>query len=536
MTEAIKNSRRSLVERFINGPVGFRRRLERLGPTFIKIGQFLALRPDLIPQEYCDELMLLMDRVPPFSWEYAREILREDLGGEPNEIFAYINPRPVAAGSLAQTHIARLKEGTEVAVKIQRPDIQSKIERDLNRARRLARWLEMSGTPLIVSPRELVEELARWLIQEIDFNHEMKNLTRLYDLAASNRFQKIPRPFPAFSTSRVLTSEYLRGLPLSELLLTLRADGSNNEEQDDVLGIDRDRLATNLLWSSLVQIFRYQFFHADLHPGNLIALPEDVIGFVDFGLCDELDESVRKRQMRYLSAVYSGDANRMFNALTDILIPSEETDIDAFRAEFMTEISPYINQTRNERSSYDYPGNETDRSPTAQSLVGVLRAARRHKLHVPVKVLSMYRALLTAETVAHKLGTRVDLRSVGREFFSNLQLEEALHEADPETLESTFLSMVSLLKDSPGQIHQLLTELSEGRFEIKVTVSESPKVRRIRNQRLRLLITSILAIAIALLLTVPALPTPFGVSLRWPLWTTLILLYVWIILQWRRLR
>lgn len=534
MSEAVKNRRRSVVERFVEGPVGFRQRLERLGPTFIKIGQFLALRPDLIPQEYCDELMLLMDRVQPFPWEQARAILREELGGEPNEVFAYINPRPVAAGSLAQTHIARLKEGTEVAVKIQRPDVRLRIERDLRRARRLARLLEISGTSLIVSPTEVVEELTGWLMQEIDFKHELRNLTRLYGLAVGDRFQIIPRPFTAFSTSTILTAEYLRGLPVSELLLTIR---SGRQDADiDALGVDRDRLARNLLWSSLVQIFRYQFFHADLHPGNLIALPGDVIGFVDFGLCDELDETVRNRQMRYLSAVYNADLDQMFNALTDILTPSEETDMDAFRSEFMVEISPYLKRTQNDQRSHGDLGTETDRSPFAQSLVGVLRAARRHKLLVPARVLSMYRAILTAETVAYQLGTTVDLRSVGREFFASLQREEALRAINPDKLESTFLNMVSLLEDSPGQLHHLLTELSEGAFELNVTISESPKVRRIRNRRLRLLITSILSIGIALLLIVPGLPVVFGASLRWPIGLVLILLYISILFQWTRLR
>jgi ubiquinone biosynthesis protein len=534
MTEAAKNSRRAVVDRLVKGPVGFRQRLEHLGPTFIKIGQFLALRPDLIPQEYCDELMLLMDRVQPFPYEQARTVLREELGSEPNEIFSYMNPRPMAAGSLAQTHLARLKDGTEVAVKIQRPDVHVQIERDLRRARRLARLLDISGTSLIVSPTDVVEELAGWLMQEIDFKNELRNLSRLHDLAVDSRFQKVPRPFPNLSTSRILTAEYLRGLPFSELLLAVRFGRSDVDSV--ALEVDRDRLAKNLLWSSLVQIFRYRFFHADLHPGNLIVLPSDVIGFVDFGLCDELDAKVRERQMRYLSAVYDADVDRMFNALTEILTPSEETDMDSFRSEFIAQISPYINRTQTDQPSYDATGSEANRSPIAQSLVGVLRAARRHKLQVPARVLSLYRALLTAETVAHQLGTTVDMRSVGREFFANLQIEEAFRAIDPDKLESTFLGMVSLLQDSPGQLHQLLTELSERRFELKVTVSEAPKVRRVRNQRLQLLITSILSVGIALLLIVPGLPKLFGASLRWPIGIVLILLYISILFQWRRLR
>jgi len=368
----------------------------------------------------------------------------------------------------------------------------------------------------------------------VDFNHELNNLERLYDLAAGSDFQKIPRPFPAFSTQRVLTSEFLRGIPVSELLLTLRSD--SGDQSGRVLGVDRDRLAANLILGSLVQIFRYQFFHADLHPGNLIALPGDVIGFVDFGLCAELDETVRERQMRYVSAFYSGDAERMFDAISDILVPSEETDMDAFRSDFLTEVRIPVDRGRGGRPAREEARGERARSPIADGMVAMLRTARRHKLQVPARVLSMYKALLTAEIVAHELGASVDLRSVGSEFFFELQREEVLRVVEPGNLETSLLSAVSLLRDSPGQFRQMLSELSEGRFELKVNVSEGPKTRSVRNRRLRLLVTSILSVSVSLLLAAPDLTAAAGTSVRWSLWAALGLLYVSIFFQWRRLR
>ncbi|HYC89912.1 MAG TPA: AarF/UbiB family protein [Thermoanaerobaculia bacterium] len=535
MTEtATSTRRRSLPERLVGGPAGFRRRLERLGPTFIKIGQFLALRPDLVPQEYSDELMHLLDRVPPMPWNEARAVLREELKADPGEFFAHINPRPAAAGSLAQAHAARLKDGTEVAVKIQRPGIREKITRDLGRARRLALLLELSGRSFIASPREVVEEFARWLAQEVDFTHELKNLERLYDLAAGSSFQKIPRPYPALSTQRVLTSEFLQGIPVSDLLSTLRS--GRDRESGRVLGVDRDRLAANLIRGSLVQIFRYQFFHADLHPGNLIALDEDAIGFVDFGLCAELDETVRERQMRYVAAFYSGDAERMFDAVSDILVPSEETDMDAFRADFLAELRVPISRGQSGRRAREETRDERDRSPIADGMVAMLRTARRHRLHVPVRVLSMYKALLTAEIVAHELGASVDLRSVGREFFLELQRDEFVRAIEPDNLETSFLSGVSFLRDSPGQFRRLLTELSEGRYELNVKISEAPRVRRVRNRRLRLLVTAVLSVSVALLLAAPDLTVALGAYAKWPAWAALALLYLSIFVQWRRLR
>ena len=166
----------------------------------------------------------------------------------------------------------------------------------------------------------------------------------------------------------------------------------------------------------------------------------------------------------------------------------------------------------------------------------MLRAARRNRLQVPSRVLSLYKALLTSETVARELGTNVDLRSVGREFFFELQREEALSAVEPDKLETSFLSMVTILRDSPGQLQQILNELSEGRFELNVNMSEAPKVRRVRNQRLRLLVTSILTVCVALLLVAPELPALLSARSRWPLWAVLIVLYLSIAFQWRRLK
>jgi ubiquinone biosynthesis protein len=358
----------SFIGRRFGGPAGFKKKLERLGPIFIKLGQFLALRPDLVPQEYCDELMGLFDRVPPFPPQEAFAILKADLGRDPTDLFAHLNPRPIAAGSLAQTHVARTKDGIEVAIKIQRPNIKAMVLRDLGRARSIARALKLSGASLIVSPDEVVEELTAWMMQEIDFEHELNNLTRLYDLSRSSPFVKIPEPFPHLSGPRVVTCEYLTGIPISELLSEQRDTQTETPPE-----INLDRIAENLISASLNQIFRYQFFHADLHPGNLFALPGDLIGFVDFGLCSELDEAVRAGQMRYLSAVYSGDVNRMFKALSEVLIPGEETDMEAFRAEFTAETTAALSKIRlSERNTGRTDRNESTPADCAHGRSGAL--------------------------------------------------------------------------------------------------------------------------------------------------------------------
>ncbi|HEX8282693.1 MAG TPA: AarF/UbiB family protein [Pyrinomonadaceae bacterium] len=537
MSDAVEVEEPTVFGRLVHGPVGFRRLLERLGPTFIKVGQFLAMRADVMPQRYCDELMGLLDRVPPFPWEQARAILKEDLGAEPTALFDFINPSPVAGGSLAQTHLARLKDGTEVAVKILRPGIKEKVERDLKRARLLARVLDLSGATLVVDPREVVGELAVWLHREIDFEQELSNLERLYRLAKGSAFERIPRPYPEFSGPRVVTSEYLRGVPVSEMF------GAGNRLKAETAGpladpdIDRGRFAENLLRSTLRQIFRYQFFHADLHPGNLIAMPGDVVGFVDFGLCDVLDEDIREGQMRYLAAVYDGEVEQIYRATLEVLDHDEHSDMIGFRTSFLAETREWVSRRR-ERSGDDGVRRLAvdERSPVARWMVGVMRAAHRNRLRVPTKVLLMYRALITAETVARQLDAETDLGLIGRRFFERLRVDEALGTLDEESARSSLFNTVRLLRDAPGQLQSILSELAENRFTVNVAASRTARERRERYSRARLLVSSICCLSVACLLAVPDLPLIYGLSSRWPLGGLLAILYLWTANQWRRLR
>jgi ubiquinone biosynthesis protein len=525
----------SLRKRIIGGPKDLRLLLERLGPTFIKIGQFLALRPDILPQEYCDELMLLLDRVPSFSWAEARKILEAELGSDLSQFFSYIDHEPVAAGSLAQTHFAQLCDGREVALKIQRPHIRTRVQRDLRRARLLVRLLEVSNIKLIISPREVLEEVSDWMMQELDFTLELSNMARLYATTRESPNELVPRPYHHLSTGKVLTAEYLRGMRFTTLLDKVRGGPEGIDELRDK-GIDPEVLAENLLSACLTQIFRYQFFHADLHPGNLIALPGNVIGFVDFGLCDELDPLVRERQMRYLQAVYSDNLELMFKALVEILIPSDDTDLEAFRRDFFEATGVWQQRSKQELMESEAGYARQGRSPTGEWMVSVMRAARQNGLQVPPRILSMYRALLTAESVANRLDPNLDLGRVGQEFFQVMQVQEVLRSLEPKAVQAFLLNLFNLIRDSPGQLQQIMEDLANGRFVVNVNTTESPRLLRIANRRTKLIVTAILTVGVAFLLGNPTLPSVAGINVSWLLGFALALLYVWLLIQWFRLR
>ncbi|MDB5339990.1 MAG: hypothetical protein JWN70_5609, partial [Planctomycetaceae bacterium] len=310
-------------------PVGARLMLEKLGPVFIKIGQFLALRPDLIPQEYCNEFLKLADDVAHEPWPLSRQVIFEDLGQLPEEAFDWIDTTPLAAGSLAQVYRARTHDGDEVVIKVQRSGVLAAVERDLRRLRRASHLISWSGIFGTVSIPEVLGELERWLKRELDLVQELRGLTRMWRLAQDSPRMYAPRPYPTLSGRRVLTAEFLDGISLSRILRAGRDGGIDDKAR---LDYEPTVLSTNLIHSILTQIFRYRFFHADTHPGNLIVLPNNRIGYVDFGLTDILDEAVRSNQAEYFRALYSGDVNRIHRALTNTLIATECADPDGLRA------------------------------------------------------------------------------------------------------------------------------------------------------------------------------------------------------------
>ena len=523
-----KSERSPLEDSAGPGPERFVRLLVRLGPTFIKIGQFLALRPDILPAAYCDELLRLVDRAPSTSWDVIRETIQAELGTEPEDLFLKISPRPLAAGSIAQVHLAETWEGEQIAIKVQRPDLPAQIKRDLRKIRWLAGFLKVSGIAPFISPTELVEELERWLKQELDFTRELSNHTRMYEEMASEKRVRIPRPYAEFSSSRVISTEYLKGLPFSDLIRYARRGDFEQIERD---GLDRDLLAERLIETSLDQIFRLRFFHADLHPGNLIAMSDNVIGLVDFGLTDVLDPTVQEVQSDYLGALYNNDIHGMYRAISQIFVPGKTTDREAFRRDFFAETSRWLS------SLEDRSANGDQRSPTASYMITLMQLARVHEMRPPTSVLSMYRTLLTSESVAYHLRTRANLRDVGRQFFNNLQLERLISTYYPVPVMSRLMQLSELARSGPGNIHQLLSDLSEGRFVLSVQSTESEQTRGYANKRARLLALAITSMTLALLLTFTA-----GRKGEWEsvinsiLWFLLFSVFAWMAILWRRLR
>jgi ubiquinone biosynthesis protein len=497
--------------------------LTRLGPTFVKIGQYLALRPDILPQAYCDELLTLVDRSEPFAWSEAERIVEAELGAPVSELFDSIERRPIGAGSLAQVHRAHLHDGAVVAIKILRPGIERRVARDIRRMRLVGQLVKRLGITLPISVAELADELAEWLRQEIDFERELDNARKLQPLAAGSTLQRIPRTYLHLSSSRVITYEYLEGIRVNNILAELRGVRPERASGPLLTVEERREFAERLVTATLIQIFRYRFFHADLHPGNLLVLPDRRVGFVDFGLCDKLDETVRANQLSYVSAIYAGNQPRIFKALTEVLVARPESDVEGLRRDFDAEM----------RAGTQEHGGA---SSTANALIGVLRVARRNGYQIPSDVLSLYRALVTVETLATELGLPNGLRDVGGRFFAELRRDEKFDQLfDRDRLQQVLLNTLTLTQDGPAQLAQILADAADGSVRLRVESTDAARVVRSQNRRARLWTAAILAVSVAVLLTIPNLPLVFGVPLEWPLGVALGGLYLACAVLWRRL-
>ncbi|MEM1238922.1 MAG: AarF/ABC1/UbiB kinase family protein [Cyanobacteria bacterium P01_H01_bin.26] len=260
-----------------------RRILTDLGPTFIKVGQALSTRPDLISPKFLDELIKLQDQLPPFDSRIAQLIIERELGRTPDEVYSYISPEPVAAASLGQVYKARLYTGEEVAVKVQRPHLVPIICRDLYLMRWAAGWLA-PWLPLNLGHdlTLIVDEFGSKLFEEIDYLNEGRNAEAFAANFANDPMVKVPAIYWRYTGTRVLTMEWIDGIKLTDI------------EQVKAAGLDSDDLVTIGVSSGLRQLLEFGFFHADPHPGNLFAMADGAMAYIDFGMMDQLNQDTKE--------------------------------------------------------------------------------------------------------------------------------------------------------------------------------------------------------------------------------------------------
>lgn len=424
----------------------FREMLEGLGPAFVKFGQILSLRRDILPERFIEELQRLQDDVAIFPGTQARAIIERELGRTVEELFAEFDETPLAAASIGQVHTASLKDGTSVVVKVQRPGIEPIIHADVNIMRFLARRLELHvPESRRFGPSDLVEEFARLISDELDYHIEARNGDRLRENFEGDPDVVVPRIYWGLTSRRVLTMERSLGHKLAQAPADLP---------------HRQQVAEKLMRSFLKQIFEQGFFHGDPHPGNVFLLADGRLCFHDFGIMGELSAHDQEALAQLILAVSSEDVSWMVDAYFEMGVAAEEVDRQVFAQDVAKALSAYY-----EAAGKGYSFSEIVRQFTQLS--------RRHQIRLPRQFLLVSKAFMLVEAQALALAPNFNAlmslhdyvpRLLGRRTLQGLNRQFADLSRGFRTLRSLHHAVVSL----PDILNRTVEVLSSGKATLHV--------------------------------------------------------------------
>jgi ubiquinone biosynthesis protein len=417
------------------GPIRLRLAFESLGGAWIKLGQMLALRFDLLPVAYCDELFKLLNQVGPFPYDAVRDIVRQELGSEPEVVFATFERSSFAAASIGQVHRAVLHNGDRVAVKVQRPHIRETLEADIDLMYSVTWLLDWTHVFGGTRSREVIDAFARWTADELDYLIEARQAVLLWEHARDDPHERIARVYRDYTTSRVLTTELIEGIPLVDIMVAKRDGDHDYLAALQADGHDLDRIVRHLDWNMLNQVYVFGYFHADLHPANLYVLPGDAIGYVDFGIVGQLPDRVRESLTRYSWLLFRGEVEGAVRELMRWLSPGPGTDEDVARWQLMRVHQAFLYDTVASRSrvTTSAPGPVVDstKNPYSKLAVDILETIRDQQLSMSASIVGYLKMLVTLGTLRHQLAVEYDLPSNVRRFVRRLARQQGMAWLDP---------------------------------------------------------------------------------------------------------
>lgn len=427
-------------------PGRVRRMLEEAGPTFIKIGQLLGTRPDLIPQEFCDEFKKLYDRTTPNSFAEIKLVVEDELGRPMEEVFASFDEQPVASASIGQVHFATLRSGERVAVKVQHPAIEARVALDFEILEPIINFIErVFAGSRVWQPRAHLEEVRVMLAKELDYTYEARNHHRVFKNFKVTPGVKVPRIFWDHSSRRMLTLEYIDGIKMEDI------------EAGEVPGLDGTSVARIITHAMGKQIFEDRIFHADPSPGNLLILDSHTVAFLDFGAVGIVTRRRAERILQLIVGFMRDDLDMVAQSLIAICNKTGDYDPAAFKRD-LERVMEFHEQ---ERAS---PGNP-------EMLDRIIEIAERHNMLLPSDFLLINRALFQFEGMCRRLDPEYELIDVLGPYVKEVLYARYTNpERQKDALVDIGIQVAELVKNAPGRVNNILRKLEQDEFAVRVNL------------------------------------------------------------------
>jgi ubiquinone biosynthesis protein len=430
--------------------------LTDLGPTFIKLGQVLSLRPDLVGSELATELRSLQSDVPADPIETVREVIESELKKPLEELFSSFEPTPIASASIGQAHLATLFDGTPVVVKVQHANIREKILEDLEVIGSLASLAEGIRDLAVWQPKSIIDQLSRQLKRELSFSQEQANLVMLSEALQNVDGLIIPRPFVSLSSPRVLTMEKVEGYSINDI-----------HDHTRFPDLDQDSLARKVSEVYVAMIFAHGHYHADPHPGNILVQPDGTVGLLDFGMVGRIDEKLRSEIEEMLWAVAQKDSA----LLTSLVKRVGKAPANIDEAELSDDVSDLI---------AIYGNQPIEFIDLASALNDATDILHRHRIILPSQLGVLIKTLVTLQGTISQTSPRFSLLQVIEPMFRKLWWNRYSPRRQARRLRRLYVEMEGLVEKLPSQISSLMEIVQEGKLDVHLSHRGlSPSINRL---------------------------------------------------------